>query len=261
MKYLNDISYKDCVGKVCKSLNSGDFKILKYNNNRNVEVQFLKTGYEATVELVQVKRGKVKDPYSPSVFGVGISGIKYPITTNGVKTKEYMLWKDMLRRCYSDDFKKKRPTYEGCECSENFLHYEYFYEWCHKQIGFGNEGNGNPFHLDKDLLVKGNKVYSEDTCVFIPPEINLLLVKHTPSRGKNPIGVYWDKKANAFIAQVRKSKGNREYLGYFNTELEAFNAYKEAKEAFVKEQAEKWESQIDPRAYEALMKYEVNIDD
>ena len=261
MKYLNDIGYKDCVGKVCKSLNSGDFKILKYNNGGNVEIQFLKTGYKTVVQLVSIKIGKVKDPYSPSVFGVGISGIKYPITTNGVKTKEYMLWKDMLRRCYSDDFKKKRPTYEGCECSENFLHYEYFYEWCHKQIGFGNEGNGNPFHLDKDLLVKGNKVYSEDTCVFIPPEINLLLVKHTPSRGKNPIGVYWDKKANAFIAQVRKSKGNREWLGYFKTELEAFKAYKIAKETFVKEQAENWKSQIDPRAYEALMNYEVGIDD
>ena len=67
MNYLNDVNYKNCVGKVCKSLNSGDFKIVKYNDSRNVEVQFLKTGYEATVELVQVKRGNVKDPYVPSV--------------------------------------------------------------------------------------------------------------------------------------------------------------------------------------------------
>ena len=51
MKYLNDISYKDCVGKVCKSLNSGDFKVLKYNDAKNVEIQFLKTGYETTVRL------------------------------------------------------------------------------------------------------------------------------------------------------------------------------------------------------------------
>ena len=61
MKYLNDISYKDCVGKVCKSLNSGDFKIVKYNDNRNVEVQFLKTGYEATVEAVINRVKEVKD--------------------------------------------------------------------------------------------------------------------------------------------------------------------------------------------------------
>ena len=88
MKYLNDVSYRDCVGKVCKPKSSGDFKIVKYNNAKNVEVQFLKTGYEATVELGHIKIGNVKDPYSPSVYGVGILGIKYPSKVNGVKTKE-----------------------------------------------------------------------------------------------------------------------------------------------------------------------------
>ncbi len=63
------------------------------------------------------------------------------------------------------------------------------------------------------------------------------------------------------MAQVNKNKGKQEHLGYFNTELEAFNAYKTAKEAFVKEQANKWKGKIDDRAYEALMSYEVNIDD
>ena len=36
MKYLNDVSYKDCVGKVYKSKSSGDFQIVKYNDNKNV---------------------------------------------------------------------------------------------------------------------------------------------------------------------------------------------------------------------------------
>ena len=266
MKYLNDVSHKDCVGKVCKSLNSGDFKIVKYNDNRNVEIQFLKTGFETTAQLGDIKSGSIKDPYSPSVRGVGILGTKYPSKINGVQTKEYALWHSMLQRCYSNTdvcsaFKKKNPTYEGCKVSENFKSYEYFYEWCHKQIGFDNDGNGNPFQLDKDLLVKGNKVYSEYYCVFIPKNINLLLVKSEASRGKHLIGVYWCNKGKAFRAQVSKSKGKREYLGYFNTELEAFNAYKTAKEAFVKEQAEKWKGKIDPRAYNALMNYTVEITD
>ena len=257
MKYLNDVSYKDCVGKICKSKSSGDFKILKYNNNRNVEVQFLKTGYEATIELVQVKRGNVKDPYSPSVYGVGILGTKYPSTINGIHTKEYKLWQNMLVRCYSDSSKKRRPTYEGCEVSDNFKNYEYFYEWCHKQIGFSNQD----WHLDKDLLVKGNKVYSENTCVFLPKEINSLLTKREASRGEHLIGVSWDKRDMAFISRVNKNTGKSEYLGYFNTELEAYNAYKTAKESFIKEQAEKWKSQIDERAYEALMNYTVETTD
>ena len=88
MKYLNDVNYKDCVGKVCKSLNSGDFKILKYNDSANVVIQFLKTGYETTVRLTNIRNGNVKDTYLPSVYGIGVFGTKYPSRVNGVKTKE-----------------------------------------------------------------------------------------------------------------------------------------------------------------------------
>ena len=257
MKYLNDVSYKDCVGKVFKSKSSGDFKVLKYNDSANVEIQFLNTGFETVARLGHIKSGSVKDLYLPSVCGVGILGIKYPSTISGRNTKEYDLWNSMLKRCYSDTYKKKKPTYEGCEVSNNFKSYKYFYEWCHEQIGFGNKD----WHLDKDLLIKGNKVYSENTCIFIPAEINSLLTKREASRGEHLIGVCWDKTANAFKATVKKNKGKQEHLGYFATELEAFNAYKQAKEAFVKEQANQWKSQIDIRAYEALMNYTVEITD
>ena len=257
MKCLNDVTTKDCVGKVCKSLNSGDFKILKYNDSYNVEIQFLKTGYETVARLGHIKSGSVKDPYSPSVYGVGTVGTKYLISEGGVLTKEYILWCNVLKRCYSDTFQKKHPTYKDCEASENFKSYEYFYEWCHKQIGFDNEG----WHLDKDLLVKGNKVYSENTCVFIPKEINSMLIKSDKKRGEYLIGVCWHKKDKAFKAQVSKNKGKQEYLGSFKTEIEAFNAYKQAKENFIKEQANKWKSQIDQRAYNALMNYQVEITD
>ena len=257
MKYLNDVNYKDCVGKVCKSKSSGDFKIVKYNDKKNVEIQFLKTGFETTVELGSIRNGGVKDRYLPSVYGVGVIGDKYPSKVNGVLTKEYKLWTSMLVRCYSDNSKKKNPTYEGCEVSNNFKSYEYFYEWCNKQVGFGVEG----FELDKDLLIKGNKVYSEDSCVFIPTEINSLLVKRENMRGKYLIGVHWCNTKKVFVAQVSRNKGMQEHLGLFKTEIEAFNTYKTAKEAFVKEQANKWKSQIDERAYEALMGYTVEITD
>ena len=257
MKSLNDVNCKDCVGKVFKSLNSGDFKVLKYHDNRNVAIRFLKTEYETTVQLVSIRSGKVKDPYVPSVYGIGILGTKYPASINGVQTKEYALWTSMLERCYSDALKERRPTYEGCEVSENFKSYEYFYEWCNKQIGFGVKG----WHLDKDLLIKGNKVYSEDSCVFLPSEINLLFTKNAASRSENLIGANWCKTNKVFKARVNRNKGKPEHLGDFNTELEAFNAYKTAKESFVKEQANKWKGKIDERAYEALINYEVHIDD
>ena len=261
MKYLNNVSYKDCVGKVCKSKSSGDFKIVKYNDSTDVEIQFLKTGFETTAQLGDIKIGKVKDRLLPSVYGVGIVGTKYPISEVSVHTKEYELWKSMLKRCYSDAYKKKNPTYIDCEVSDKFKNYEYFYEWCHSQVGFGVDGNGNPFQLDKDLLVKGNKVYSEYSCIFLPNEINLLLTKCTASRGNHLIGVYYHKRGKVFKAQVNKNKGKQEKLGSFNTELEAFNAYKIAKESFIKEQAEKWKDKIDERAYQALINYTVEITD
>ena len=257
MKYLNNISYKDCVGKVCKSLNSGDFKILKYNDKENVEIQFFNTGFKMVARFTNIKSGSIKDPYVPLVYGVGVSGIKYPSKLNGRNIKEYDLWHSMLERCYSDIYKKKYPTYEDCKCSDNFKSYEYFYEWCHNQIGFGV----SDFELDKDLLVKGNKIYSENICVFIPSEINSLLTKRESSRGNHLIGVHWSNTNKAFVAQVNKGKGQKKQLGYFKTEIEAFNAYKKAKEVFIKEQANKWKGKIDERAYEALMNYEVNIDD
>ena len=110
-------------------------------------------------------------------------------------------------------------------------------------------------------MIKGNKVYNENVCVFLPQEINQILVKRTASRGEYLIGVCWHNTNKAFMAQVGKNKGKQEYLGLFNTEIEAFNTYKTAKEAFVKEQANKWKSQIDERAYEALMSYTVEITD
>ena len=86
-------------------------------------------------------------------------------------------------------------------------------------------------------------------------------MKRKASRGEHLIGVYWHNTNKAFIARVNKNKGKSEHLGYFNTELEAFKAYKQAKESFVKEQANKWKSQIDPRAYNALINYQVDITD
>ena len=207
--------------------------------------------------LGNIRSGNVKDRYLPSVCGVGILGAKYPVSEDGRDTKEYTLWNNMLNRCYNDTYKNKNQTYTGCEASENFKSYEYFYEWCNKQIGFGNEG----WQLDKDLLIKGNKVYSESTCVFLPQEVNSLLTKRTSLRGNHLIGVYWDKTHKAFIALVNKNKGKQEHLGYFKTEIEAFNTYKQAKESFIKEQANKWKGKIDPRAYEALMSYTVESDD
>jgi hypothetical protein len=91
--------------------------------------------------------------------GVGINDRSVSATLNGKMTKEYDLWHAMLKRCYSKPYLEKQPTYIGCSVSDTFLYYHLFYNWCQTQVGFGKEG----YQLDKDLLIKGNKLYSEDT--------------------------------------------------------------------------------------------------
>ena len=194
----------------------------------------------------------------PSVYGVGYLGcnLELKASYNGKKCPIYYAWVRMFERCYSKKFHRINPTYVGCTVSEEFKDYSKWREW-YDNYQYKHDG----WHLDKDLLIKANKVYSESTCVFIPREINQVLVKRTASRGKYLIGVTWCKTKKAFKATVRKNKGNQEHLGYFKTELEAFNAYKQAKESYLKELADKYKDLLDPRAYEALYNYTVDVDD
>ena len=116
------------------------------------------------------------------------------------------------------------------------------------------------WHLDKDILIKGNKVYSKDSCCFVPREVNMLLIKSDKSRGEWPVGVGFYKQNGRFQSNLRIN-GKSQHLGYFTTPEEAFFAYKAAKEAYIKAVAEKWKHQLDERVYQALIKYTVEITD
>ena len=237
-------------GLVFNTNNSGVCVVVNYTNYDDVTVKFVETGYETKTRMDNLKLGKVKDYLHPSIYGKGILGEGFKQSES--QSYSFQLWKNMLKRCYSEVSFKKSPSYEQCLTSETFNDYQQFKTWCNSQLGFGNTG----WELDKDILVKGNKIYSEDTCCFVPKEINLLLVKHDKGRGDYLLGVDYHKNRKQFRARC----GDK-HLGWFNTELEAFRAYKEAKEAYIKEVANKWKDQIDPKVYEALMKYEVEITD
>ena len=107
------------------------------------------------------------------VYGVGVNDRSRPAKVDDKLVKEYSLWVSILSRCYSEKEQARQPTYKGCSVSDNFLSYSFFYDWCHKQIGFDNiDEKGRYWHLDKDLLFVDNKTYSETACVFVPQEIN-----------------------------------------------------------------------------------------
>lgn len=189
------------------------------------------------------------------VCGVGLyEKGKYLASFENKLTKEYSLWSCMLSRCYNPSQLLRHPTYQGCSVSAEFSNFQEFSKWCNEQPYFGCKG----YHLDKDVLYKGNKQYNRDSCCFIPLALNSLLTSSNSRRGTLPIGVYF--KNGRYEARF-SSVGKLSYIGRYNTSEEAFYAYKEAKEAHIKVVAEKYKDSIDPRVYKALMEWEVHTDD
>ena len=188
------------------------------------------------------------------IYGVGFNDRKYKTRIEGKNVKEYSLWINVLYRCCSEIYKKNNKSYEGCRISENFKSYSFFYEWCQSQKGFLIE----KWEIDKDVLLKGNKIYSEDTCVFIPPCLNLMLTKRENKRGDCKIGV--SKKRKKFVAQCSVD-GKSTYIGIFEKEEDAFYAYKKFKESEVKRITEIYSSELDERVYKSLVSYSGDDDD
>ena len=190
------------------------------------------------------------------LYGIGLNDFEHNVKINGVSIKEYTLWKDMLKRCYSEKYHLKYPSYIDCYVDSRFHSFTFFYNYITNMIGF----NCDDFCLDKDIVIKNNKCYSPETIVFVPSQINSMFIGNKKIRGEYPIGVHYCKRDKYFISKI-KIDNKKVVLGYFNTPLEAFNAYKDAKENQAKVLAERWKDKIDERAYNALINYTVEIND
>ena len=193
------------------------------------------------------------------VYGVGINDYKGNTKYNHVHIPSYHTCVQMLKRCYSQDFLSKHATYIGCKVCDEWLRFSNFKEWFDNNYVEG-------YCLDKDIFsCKSNKVYSPDTCCFVPNEINVLLCKSDAKRGKMPIGVYERKMVNGYkyVAYVNNNIQKHFHLGTFDTPEEAFQAYKQAKESHIKDMATQYynDGKITKKVYDALMRYEVEITD
>ena len=186
-------------------------------------------------------------------FGVGITDVCYKVAINEYrdgklctvwKCKYYQVWYDMLRRCYSDKFQNDYPSYLGCEIAEEWLTFSNFKAWMEQQDWEGK-------HLDKDLLVLGNKKYSPETCMFIHPKINSFVLNCGKSRNKLT-GTCYCKVRDKYRSTCSNPFTNKtEFLGYFTTELEAHLTWKSRKHELACLLADS-EYCTDPRLAEAL---------
>ena len=232
-KYNEPVDFS--TGDILSSRSCGDFEVIDNSTSRNVSVKFIKTGTIVTkLQRGNVIRGNVHDHNYPTVEGKGYLG--KPKSCVSSRSEAYVRWHGMLERCYSDKYHSIRGTYRDCEVCGGWLNFSVFEVWFDSNYREG-------YHLDKDLLYQGNRVYSPKTCCFIPPELNTLIVEK--SRGDCGMGV-----------SKRKKKGTQDYNGLYNVSFKgayigrftdqkvAEDRYREYKKLFFEEYADIMEERL-----------------
>lgn len=185
------------------------------------------------------------------VRGVGVNDATYKTqpVINGKREicPFYRKWADMLNRCYSEKELAKRPSYAGCSVAVEWLNFMAFREWMDRQAWKG-------MHLDKDILVQGNRVYSPNTCIFVTQQLNKFMTDSGAARGEYPIGVEFQKIAGKFRSLCcNPITGKREHLGYFADQDSAHQAWIQRKTQIAKDLSA---MQSDDRVRQALLRYD-----
>lgn len=223
-----------------------------------VRNHFNKTGDDSEEFIIKVMNDIKYKPdnwskraMEPTMCGNGYRGLEGVDCT----AESYLKWHDMIHRCYNAKFHERQPQYKGCTVCEEWLNYCNFKVWYDQ-----HKISGMSLDLDKDILFKGNKIYSPETCCFVPHAINTLFLSRKEARGDYPIGVSYEKDKEKFRACMA-FMGKQIKLGTFDTAEDAFARYKEYKEDFIKDLAEQYRDEIPDKVYKAMMGWKIEIDD
>lgn len=190
--------------------------------------------YTFEVRTGDVKRGEVAYPLHKTILSTGYVGIgEY---SNKTHKTAYAIWRDMLRRSYDIMYHERQPTYKDVTVHHDWHNFQNFADWFYTKSNY-QDG----WHLDKDLLSVTAKIYSQDTCVFVPQALNNFMVNVQLSNTSGYTGVSWCKQSNSWIARI-KLVNTKKYksLGYFSTKEEAAKAYDAARA----EQAQVWKDRM-----------------
>lgn len=238
------------LGEIRLNTKGTPMKIIAYRSAEDIDIEFQdEFRYVKEHQIyVNFKSGQIKNPYDKNICGVGYMGVgkyhsKHP---NGVHTMEYQNWIAMIRRCYDVDRKSTYPAYYGiCEVCEQWHNFQVFAKWYEEnyyQVGTER------MHIDKDILVKGNKYYSPETCILVPQRINMLFMKK-PNKYGLPNGI--KPRANGKY----EAKYGGKQIGVFETLELAAIAHDEEKLKAVIKIANEYKDKIPSKLYEALINW------
>ena len=237
--------------------------IIEYRNTMDIDVYFPEYDWIAKgTQYGNFKNGNIKCPYEKRYYEVGYIGEgEYKVCENGKITRVYSTWNSMLRRCYDHKLHKKHPTYIDCEVCDEWLCFQNFAKWYYDNY---YEIKGQKMALDKDILHKGNKIYSPENCIFVPQTINSLFVKSDKTRGESCIGTNLKNgkyQVHCSLINPETGKSKIKHLGRYETQEKAFEIYKYYKEKNIKEVADYYKDEIPDKLYNALYSYKVEITD
>lgn len=240
------------IGTINTNNSGSTMKVIAYHHTDSIVVQF-DQGNTVHTTWKNFIKGQVRNPFDRTVYGVGYFGQGPYVPYDSVTKKDtpvYKTWSSMLQRCYSERSQKKDPWYIGCTvCAEwhNFQNFAKWYEDNYYTI------EGETISLDKDIKVKGNKVYAPSNCIFVPLRINSLFVNQVKAESPLPVGVYFDKDKDRYrIVRV----GSRP-ASCFDSVEEAATVYRKNKKEYITEIAEKYKGVIPEELYQLLLSYEV----
>lgn len=164
------------------------------------------------------------------IYGVGINDYDEKVCINGKHIKSYLVWISMLGRCYSEKYQENHLTYKDIKVCDEWLSFSKFKEWFDANYPYHIEEQGISLNLDKDILSGESKIYSPETCVFIPKNINLFMSIKYSNNTSGYTGVYWDKDKRKWRAQINDFYSSKyKKIGRFKNIEDAKNAYIKAR--------------------------------
>ena len=249
------------IGAINKNAFGTEMKVIQYTSYSDIVVEF-QDKWKSVVHTtwLHFERGNVKNPYDLNKYGARL-GNTYGLHST---SKEIRSWYNILQRATDSEYQEKHPTYIGCGIDESWLLFENYYQWLIAQENYQQWKNGLAWAVDKDILVKHNKIYSPSTCCLVPQSVNNLFLRHESVRGNYPIGVTYRQSDGMFMAQCNNPWTNKqEKLGNFVSSTDAFAAYKAYKENICKQVAteEFTRHNITLECYLALQNYRVDVND
>ena len=212
--HVKDTKY--AFGTQFKTKSSGICTVIKYENSRSIYVMF-EDGTVTRVSGGNLCSGSINNPNRPTVFGVGINDVE----VKDYGDKRYVLWHSILRRSYSEVYHKNKPSYINVNVSDDWKRLSNFIKDVEKLPNFDMALSEN-WEIDKDVLSNGEKVYSKETCCFLPREINTLFNRESTKGLKT--GVSYNKRLGKFTASINKGRGSK-HIGVYLTEDEAHYSY------------------------------------